>query len=40
VQVALAVGGELNVGFGGEIEGDRPLGSYGIVLKWVLGGTV
>ena len=34
-RVALAVGGEVNVGFGGEIEGKRSPGSYGIILKWV-----
>jgi hypothetical protein len=34
--VALAVGGEVRVGFGGDTEGKGPLGSYGIILKWVL----
>jgi hypothetical protein len=38
--VALAVGGEVNVGFVREIEGKRPRGSYGIILKWVVVGTV
>ena len=39
-RVALAVGGEVRVGFGGENEGKGPLGNYGIILKWVLVVTV
>jgi hypothetical protein len=39
-EIIVAGGGEVNVGFGGEIEGKRPFGSYGIILKWVVVGTV